>query len=475
MNDFSPTLFEDTHFAILGLGTHGIEAARRLLRCGAVLQIYDDNQQTRDRACRALHACQQFPQQLVCQPFHHIQQNEFAGLIPSPGIAHTHPFIKEFIRAGIPLFCDTEILQMALSRSKIPAKFIGITGTNGKSTTTTLIGHLFKEAGYCVAIGGNLGPSSLSLPLLERNGIYVIEMSSYMLEMVHQLHFDCACLLNITPDHLERHLTMAHYSQAKSRIFQNQSLKDASVIGIDDHYCTQIKQSIQEKHHEIITISGANEDADYYGISSPQPAIIHKEQRFLLKNKRLHGTFNRQNAAAAIAIARHFGISHQSIEDGLNSYQGLPHRQDPFFTHNNIHFIDDSKATNGASTVQAIKEYPSIVWIGGGLCKADGIEPLISYLAHIQHAFIFGRDRQRIARTLAAHHVHYTTAPTLDELIAQACQYARNHNVPVVLFSPACASFDQYKSFAHRGEHFKELIHRYYSSPLIRPATHANS
>lgn len=468
MSTFSPTLFAVKRFAVLGLGRNGLPAVQALAACGAQVQAWDDGEAGRHGLAEALaHMPPEQAARVTCAPLETLEG--FEALVLSPGIPHhlprVHPVAALAIAAGVPILSDAELLYRAVRASGSKARFAGITGTNGKSTTTTLLAHILEQAGLPVAAGGNLGPAALALPLLPDDGVYVLEMSSYMLERLDTLRFDAACLLNLTPDHLDRHAGMAGYARAKQRVFTGQTAQDVAVIGIDDTDCTGIAAQLAKGEASCVTVSGANPAADYYGKDG---AIWHTQTKLAALGPTLPGTHNAQNAAAALAMARFLGVADSIAAQAIASFTGLPHRQKLVETCNGVAFIDDSKATNADASSRALGCYDRLIWIAGGMAKEGGIEPLAPYFGRIEHAFLIGRDAAELAATLTQHNVPHTLAGTLENAVPQAYNLAQQTQTPVILLSPACASFDQYAGFEARGQHFQALAHAICAQQMSR-------
>ncbi|MDG6094213.1 UDP-N-acetylmuramoyl-L-alanine--D-glutamate ligase [Acetobacter sp. AN02] len=450
MTGFPADLLSGKRYAVLGLGRNGRAAACALADMGADVTAWDDNE-----AGRA-HLKDGHKNVTLVQPD---PSAGFDALILSPGIPHLlpepHPLAAAFLSAGIPVLSDAELLFEAVRKSGSKARFAGITGTNGKSTTTSLLAHTLRTAGIPVAEGGNLGPAALFLPLLPDTGVYVLEMSSYMLERLQTLHFDTACLLNMTPDHLDRHGDMNGYARAKAHIFDRMTPGSLAVCGISDPWTREIAAPLSARGIRTQYITGEDQDADIFckaatirdhnGLSVPQPPA-------------LPGAHNAENIAATIAMARFLGISDATIAAAVQSFSGLPHRQKRVAVISGITFIDDSKATNADAASRALGCYDRLVWIAGGLAKAGGIEDLIPYFPRIAKALLIGRDAPLLAETLRAHGVAYDIAENLDHAVPAAFAAAEKLNAPVVLLSPACASFDQFSGFEARGHYFARLV-----------------
>jgi len=446
--NFPTDLFSGLCFGVVGLGRNGLPVARALLAMGASVTAWDDKEQARAQASAA-----NIP----------LGEPEMAGLhalVLSPGIPHLlpqpHPLAARARAAGVPILSDVELLYRAVRAAGSRARFAGITGTNGKSTTTALLAHIVAGAGLPVAAGGNLGTASLALPLLPDAGVYVIEMSSYMLERIATLRFDVAVMLNISADHLDRHGDMDGYARAKRAIFDRQTLDDIAVIGIDDARARAMAESLGTHPARVVTISG-HSAADVFA----RDGILRDAEGPIVDLARAHalpGRHNAQNAAAAAALALGLGLTRAVIASGIETYPGLPHRQELVGTRSGIIFVNDSKGTNADSTACALACYERVVWIAGGQAKAGGIESLAPFFPRIAEALLIGRDAPILAATLATHGVPHRIVGTLEAAVAAAWDDARAGAAPVVLLSPSCASWDQFSSFEHRGDRFRELV-----------------
>ena len=428
---FPSQLFLGSRFAILGLGRNGLPAARSLRAMGAETVLWDDNAAARDAA-----AAEGFTvADLGAGDF------AFRALVLSPGIPHhlpaPHAVAARAIAAGVPILSDAELLFQAVRGAGSEARFAGITGTNGKSTTTALLAHILAVAGIPVAAGGNLGTPALALPLLPDDGVYVLEMSSYMLERIATLRFSTAAMLNLSPDHLDRHGNMTGYADVKRAIFARQTAADVAVVGIDDPLSSAMADDLSTEPMQLVRISGRGAET---GAAA------------------LPGEHNAQNAAAATAMARALGVDDAIIARAMGSFPGLPHRQARVGTHEGVTFVNDSKATNADAAARALGCYDRIVWIAGGMSKAGGITALKDYFPRIVHAELIGRDAASFAETLAQHGVPHRIAGTLDAAVPAAFERARALGAPVVLLSPACASWDQFTGFEARGDRFAELV-----------------
>ena len=449
MSGFPPDLFAGEIFSVVGLGRNGLPVARAMAAMGADVMAWDDAEAARAAATREGIAIAD-PTQTTRRP---------RAMILSPGIPHLRPRIHPaaaWARAnGVPIVSDVEILFTAVRRAGSKARFAGITGTNGKSTTTALLAHILAAAGMPCAAGGNLGIAALALPLLPDHGVYVLEMSSYMLERLLTVRFDSAAMLNLSPDHLDRHGDMHGYAAAKQEVFARQTAADTAIIGIDDSLSRDMEAWRATQPGSTITISGF-QPANIWG----DGAILRDADGPLLDLATcptLPGAHNAQNAAAVTALARSLGLARGAIARHMPLYPGLAHRQQRVAERHGVVFINDSKATNADAAARALGCYDRLIWIAGGMAKEGGIEALREFFPRIAHAFLIGQDAPALAATLAAHGVAHTITGTLDAAVPAAYAAARALGASIVLLSPACASFDQFSGFDARGDRFAAL------------------
>jgi UDP-N-acetylmuramoylalanine--D-glutamate ligase len=446
--------FRGRPVGVLGLAKSGRAAAQALAAGGAEVLAWDDNPKVREALTSEL-------------PLHDLTTADWRripALVMSPGIPHSfpepHPAVLRAREAGAEIIGDLELL----GRAQPDARYIGITGTNGKSTTTALIGHILAAAGKRVEVGGNLGTPALSFAPLGRDGTYVIEASSFQLELITSLAFDIAVLLNITPDHLDRHGDMMGYIAAKRRIFAGQDDKATAIIGVDDAICRDLCEELRrDGPARVVPIS----------VLEPVSGGIYVDQGWLVDAidgtprrvldlalaERLPGSHNAQNACAAYGAARACGIATAAATAAICSFPGLAHRQELVGTIDGIRYINDSKATNADATEKALLCYPAIYWIAGGLPKAGGITPLAPHFGRLRHAFLIGRATEEFAATLDGS-VPFTRCGDLATAVGAASETARRDggSNAVVLLSPACASYDQFKNFEERGDAFRRLV-----------------
>jgi UDP-N-acetylmuramoylalanine--D-glutamate ligase len=448
-----PTDFKGQKIVVLGLGRSGRTVAQGLLKGGADVLAWDDQEETREAA-----QSQGIP--IIDPPS--FEWGEVNHLILSPGIAHRypvpHPLALQAQRAGLQPLSDLEVLCQSQSQ----ACYMGITGTNGKSTTTALIGHILKESGASVEVGGNLGIPVMELDPLQEDGTYVLELSSYQLEIAPSLHLNVAVLLNITPDHLDRHGGMEGYIAAKQLIYRNGNPQNTLVISVDDPHCLAIYESLKTSGKVGLlpfSVTKVLPNGIYV-----KDGVLYEEHHPVMDLKqfdRLKGTHNWQNAAAAYGALRSRGLETETIAKGMKSFPGLAHRQQVVAHHKNVLFVNDSKGTNGDAVEKALLSYldVSIYWLLGGRAKEEGITKLKPYFSTIKHAFLFGEAASAFAIALG-NEVPYTFCKTLGEAVEKASKQAFRDQKPdaIVLLSPACASFDQFKDFEARGDAFCQYV-----------------
>ena len=442
--------FRGKRVAVLGLARSGLASCEALTKAGADVVAWDDK------------AVPSLPPGTKFSNLADEDLSSFDALVMSPGIPHTfpapHPVAAKAKTAGVPLIGDTELLAVAQRE----AQFVGITGTNGKSTTTALIGHILSEASKSVSIGGNLGFAVLSLEPQTADGYFVLEMSSYQLELTRSQKFKVAMILNISPDHIDRHGDLDGYVAAKERIFHNQDRSDFAILGVDDEICSDLAEKQASLPAQLIQISSQKRLSS--GVSTVDGLLVDHDHSSdtvvdLKKNPRLPGAHNWQNAAAAYACCKALNLDKQAILSGLLSFGGLEHRQEFVAKIGKTTFINDSKATNAEATEKALSCYDDIFWIVGGRAKEGGISQLLSCLNPIRQAFLVGESQDGFAASLEGL-LPFEKSETIDQAIRQAFEAGEASIAanPVVLLSPACASFDQFPSFEKRGEFFKEEV-----------------
>ncbi len=418
--------FAGKTYGVYGLARSGRATVAALAASGARTLNWDDGE-----AARASFAKDD------CGPLinlHDIDLTGLEALVVSPGVPHSAPLFVKATSAGVPIIGDIELFAQA--RDALPEhRVVGITGTNGKSTTTALIHHMLATAGAPTLMGGNIGLPILAQAPLPAGGVYVLELSSYQLDITFSLDCDVAILLNITPDHLERHGSMAAYVAAKARLFAMQSPFRPAIIGLDAETEHDVLDAAEEPEIQFIEDVDAGNQAEW-------PA--------------LQGPHNLQNARAAIAACAALGLTDDEIATGLRSYPGLPHRMERIAEKAGVLWINDSKATNPDSTAPALAAFPGTHWIAGGQPKGKDLDAVKPYLQDVRAAYLIGDAAPLFAELLAPLLPKVTQSGTLARAVADAAAAARPGDT--VLLSPACASFDQFRDFEARGDAFRALV-----------------
>ena len=450
----------DQNIAVFGLGVSGIATANALARSGAHVTAWDDGAAARESASA---------QGVKLSDPGKTDWSGMDALVLSPGIPLTHPKPHKVVglahQAECPVIGDIELLVEA----RPDAKYIAITGTNGKSTTTALIGHVLESCGLNIAIGGNLGPPALSLNPLGDDGIYVLELSSYQLDLTHDARFDIAVLLNISPDHLDRHGGMDGYIAAKKRIFRGRAGgAQIAVIGVDDAHGVAMADDIaaREDWRVIRVSSGRPVDDGVYVLDGKlfdnlaENGGAAQQVCDLTSVITLPGAHNWQNAAACYAVARILDLKPGDIAEKLATYPGLAHRQETVDRISGILYVNDSKATNPDAASRALGSYDVIYWIAGGRAKDGGLGPVLPLLDRVRHAFLIGEAEDQFAAELDDR-ISLDRCGDLSSAVSAAHVLAQAENIDgaVVLLSPACASFDQWPNFEARGDAFRDQVH----------------
>lgn len=450
--------FEGRRVAVFGLGRSGITAARALQAGGAIPVLWDDGEAGRAQAK---------DEGFTVADLAAADWSDFAALVLSPGAPLTHPrphWTVDLARAaGVPVLGDIELFARALASYSSSSsgltggpRVVAITGTNGKSTTTALIGWVLKSAGLTVHVGGNIGVGVLALPEPTPDAVYVIEVSSYQLDLTTTFAPEVAILTNISPDHLDRHGGMDGYVASKRRIFAGQGADGVALVGVDDTWGQGIASRVSQRVIAISSNPSPPRGEGYVAL----PGAIWSEGRELVNltaARSLPGRHNAQNAAFAYATALALGLDHDAAVAGLLSFPGLAHRMEAVGRLGSVRFINDSKATNADAARQALASYPHVFWIAGGVPKAGGIADLADLFPRIAKAYLIGDAAPTFAATLAD--TPHVIARTLDDAVAAAAADAAfAGGDQIVLLSPACASFDQFKDFEARGEAFRAAV-----------------
>jgi UDP-N-acetylmuramoylalanine--D-glutamate ligase len=441
--------FRGKRYAVLGLARSGLATVEALVTSGAEVTAWDDREEARETALALFPGEGRGPDTNsaldpglrrgthgIADPLE-ISLAGYDGVVVSPGVPlNTHPIAAKAREAGVPVIGDIELFAQARP-SLPPHKVVGITGTNGKSTTTALVHHILKTAGVRTAMGGNIGLPILAQDPLPEGGVYVLELSSYQIDLTFSLDCDVAVLLNITPDHLDRHAGFEAYVASKVRLLDMQTGRHIMVISRESQSSFEEYEERWFEDHDRVFGIGADEIDD----QTQWPA--------------LQGPHNAENAAAAMAVCRALGIADDVVERGLRTYPGLPHRMERIAEKNGILFVNDSKATNPDSTAPALAAYPYIHWIVGGRAKSDGLGPCADQLGHVRAAYTIGESGPMFARLLAGK-VPVTECGMLMKAVNDAADAATRGEV--VLLSPACASFDQFRDYEARGDAFRFMV-----------------
>ncbi len=426
--------FSGKRYAVLGLARSGMSVVETLLASGAEVMAWDNREEPRSALEGKVELADPVTADLT----------GLDGVVVSPGVPlNSHPIAEAAAAARVPVIGDIELF--ALARPSLPAhRVVGITGTNGKSTTASLVHHLLKNAAIPVRLGGNIGIPILSQDPLAPGGVYVLELSSYQIDLTMSLDCDVAALLNITPDHLDRYDGFEGYVASKARLFEMQKTGSVAVFGTGDPETRTIAS--QHAGREGLKVFAQVDGTDIAGLQRNWPS--------------LQGPHNLQNAAVAVAIAEALGLSRSQWQAALPTFRGLPHRMERVAELGGVVFINDSKATNPASAAPAIAAFPPdpdrrIHWIVGGLPKSEDLAECAPYFGNIKAAYTIGDAGPHFGELLAPY-THVTRSEMLAEAIRQAMAAAKPGDI--VMLSPACASFDQFRDFEARGDAFRQIV-----------------
>ena len=450
--------FAGQKVAVFGLGGSGLVSASALLAGGADVVAYDDDAQSVVKANAA---------GIPTADLRNIDWSRIAALVLAPGVPLTHPAPHWSVRlaqkAAVAVIGDIELFCRERRHLAPDAPFVAITGTNGKSTTTALIAHLVASAGLDAQLGGNIGTAILSLAPPQAGRVHVIECSSYQIDLAPSLDPSVGVLINLSEDHLDRHGMMEHYAAVKERLVAGVPRAGTAIVGVDDELCRAVADRLTQSGERLMRVS----------VRRALPAGVYVEGQWIMRAVdgratavaeisgigSLRGLHNAQNAACAAAAALALGLGPAAIQAGLRSFPGLAHRMEEVGRRGAVLFVNDSKATNADSAAQALACFTDIFWIAGGKPKTGGIESLRSFFPRIRKAYLIGEAAEEFAATLGAGVAH-EIAGTLDKALAAAARDAATSAArePVVLLSPACASFDQYRNFAIRGDAFRDLV-----------------
>jgi UDP-N-acetylmuramoylalanine--D-glutamate ligase len=466
--------FRGRRYAVLGLARSGAATVEALVASGAEVTAWDNKEEARAKLLPGtgrgtMRSMVEGAESLSPGPLHHppaangppprpgeelitladpleIDLTGFDAVVVSPGVPlNKHPIAAKARDAGVPVIGDIELFAQARA-SLPPHKVVGITGTNGKSTTTALVHHILKTAGVPTGMGGNIGLPILAQDPLPEGGVYVLELSSYQIDLTFSLDCDVAVLLNVTPDHLDRYEGFEAYAASKARLFEMQSVGRTGLFNADDPVADEWYMNVEQdscfgERWRNARFFTAYEDGQLRFDQSAWPA--------------LQGPHNAQNAAAAIAACEALDLAPEAIETGLRTYPGLPHRMERVAEKEGVLFVNDSKATNPDSTAPALAAFKYIHWIVGGRAKTDSLGPCEAQLGHVRAAYTIGESGPMFAQLLAGR-VPVTECEMLVTAVNEAAGAAVAGDV--VLLSPACSSFDQFRDYEARGEAFREAV-----------------
>ncbi|MGH6877596.1 MAG: UDP-N-acetylmuramoyl-L-alanine--D-glutamate ligase [Rhizomicrobium sp.] len=453
--------FANRDVGVFGLARSGLSALAALKAGGARVHAWDESQDARAKA---------EPLGAQLAPFASWPWQRIRTVVLSPGIPFTHPGPHPVViaarEAGAEIVGDVELFarEIRSDRSKGRAPVIAITGTNGKSTTTALVGHILGSCGFHAEVGGNIGKSALDLGVPNGRTIYVLEISSYQIDLAPGLAPDLSVLTNIAPDHLERHGSLANYAAVKARLLEQTAPDGHIVVGVDDSHSAAIYTRLAASHgakaipvsvgkvlgRGIFAVDGVLYDAWSNGATK----VMNLSQA-----PRLPGAHNWQNAALAYAAVRPFAKDSRAIASAIASFPGLAHRMEDLGRVGNVRFVNDSKATNADAAARALVCFPDIYWIAGGRPKKGGMTALVKFASNIRKAYLIGEAADEFADVLKGH-VPFETCGALDRAVMAAYADASRPGAasPVVLLSPACAYFDQFHDFEERGDRFRALV-----------------
>lgn len=443
--------FKGKKIALFGLGGSGLATARALVVGGADVLAWDDNPDSVAKAAE---------EGIATGDLHGADWKSLSAFVLSPGVPLTHPkphWTVDLARAAeVEIIGDVELFVRERRAHAPDSPFIAITGTNGKSTTTALIAHILKSGGRDTQLGGNIGTAVMTLDPPKTGRFHVVECSSYQIDLAPTLDPTAGILLNLTPDHLDRHGTMQHYAAVKERLVAGSG---TAIIGVDDSFSAMIADRVERAGTKVVRISRRDVVAD--GIYAEGSRIFRAEggtaSLFIDLDgiQTLRGGHNAQNAAAAIAACRAVGVPDGDIRSGIGTFPGLKHRMQPVGRRGRVVFVNDSKATNAEAAAPALSSYERIYWIAGGLAKEGGITALSPFFPRIAKAYLIGEAAPAFAATLGDK-TAYEISGTLEQAVAHAAAdaAAAGDAEAAVMLSPACASFDQYKNFEVRGDAF---------------------
>jgi len=454
---------EKKKIGVFGLGATGLATCEALSASGAEVYSWDDKEEAREKTANTRYRAEH-PKSW---PW-----DELRSLALSPGVPLTHPaphpIVRKAHQAGVEIIGDIEFFARAVNAlpEKARPRIVAVTGSNGKSTTTALIGHVLKECGRDAIIGGNIGKPVLLLPSLEAYRTYVLELSSFQLDLAKTLRANTAILLNLSPDHIDRHGDMDGYAAAKRRIFLNQTKDDTAIIGVDDQWSQGVCAKLMSANAQRVMPISA-EGSLGSGVFALDARLYYclgdrnGEAGDISGISSLRGQHNWQNAAAALGAAIAEGVAPNIAVNAMDRFPGLPHRMEIVAKKGAVTFVNDSKATNADAASRALKSYSDIFWIAGGKAKEGGVASLRPLMNKVRGVYLIGEAARDFEGQLA------DAAPCfqcgdLPTAVARAARdaAASGLDAAVVMLSPACASYDQFRNFEERGEVFRKLANQ---------------
>ena len=464
LTEFKKTL-QGKPVAVFGLGLSGLAVVEACANSGIPCHVWDNNPAKLEEAEKSGG---------IITNLTETDLSGFCFLVLAPGVPLYHPEPHSVVRkareAGIEIIGDIEVFYRALqAHGGYDFKIVAITGTNGKSTTTALIGHILKENGIDCVIGGNIGVPVMKMSPPVKGGVVVLEVSSFQLDLCHEFRPHISVLCNMSSDHLDRHGTQEAYVEAKKRIFQNGS--EHAVISVDDKYSLTICKELDEQDlitNSILKISLDNTVTEGVFVKDGilfDAVLEDKEVEVgkIINFTSLPGEHNYQNISLSYAVCRILNLESKQICDAISTFEGLPHRINKIAVINGISYVDDSKATSVEAAKRALVSFKKIYWIVGGRPKSDGLTGAEDFQDRVKHAFLIGEASEDFAKWFEKRGMPFSMCGTLDKALREAHDMAQSERgepggAGTVLLSPACASYDQYTSFEHRGEHFIELV-----------------
>lgn len=451
------TTFRGKKVAVFGLGASGIATAEALIAGGANVVAWDDTASSVEKART---------KNIDTKDIREIDWSGVAALVLSPGVPLTHPVPHWSVglarNAAVEVIGDIELFCRERKAIAPDAPFVAITGTNGKSTTTSLIAHILSSGGRDVGLGGNLGTPILALEPPSMSRVHVIECSSFQIDLSPSINPSVGVLLNLSPDHLDRHGTFENYASVKARLIAGVQRDGTAIVGVDDNRSAAIADRAERAGTRVVRVSMRRPLSDGIFLEGERITLAEGGANLysaaLTGIGSLRGTHNAQNAACAFAAAYALGIPFQQIGAALKSFPGLAHRMEEVGRKGNVLFINDSKATNADAAARALASFTEIFWIAGGKPKEGGLSGLEGYFPRIKKAYLIGESAEAFSRQLGA--VPHTISGTLDKALEEAAKDAEAASLPhsVVLLSPACASYDQFPNFEVRGDTFRSLV-----------------